>query len=412
MDIVTRAKNICLSPLTEWPIIAAEPATPGGLLTGYAAPLAAIGAVAGFIGGVVIGHTLPFVGHYRVPLVAGLITALVTFGMALVGVFVLSLVINALAPTFGGEKNDLQALKVAVYSYTPAWIAGVLNLSLLLAMLGIFAALYGLYLLYLGLPRLMKSPENKALPYTVVVLICAIVISIVLSAATAMVAGAGVYGRAATTASSSGDVQFDKDSPLGKLQDISKKMEDSARKGEAAAKSGDANAQAAAAVEGLGALFGGGKRVDPISIEQLKPLVPDTLAGLPKTASSAEKTGFASLMVSKAEATYSDGAGKRVTLDISDTGGVSGIMALAGWASVQGEREDDTGSERTQRIDGRLTHEKTSKNGGTNEYAIVIADRFVVSLTARGVDVATLKTAVSGMDIAKLESMKDAGVTK
>ncbi len=412
MDIVTRAKNICLSPLTEWPIIAAEPATPGGLLTGYAAPLAAIGAVAGFIGGVVIGHTLPFVGHYRVPLVAGLITALVTFGMALVGVFVLSLVINALAPTFGGEKNDLQALKVAVYSYTPAWIAGVLNLSLLLAMLGIFAALYGLYLLYLGLPRLMKSPENKALPYTVVVLICAIVISIVLSAATAMVAGAGVYGRAATTASSSGDVQFDKDSPLGKLQDISKKMEDSARKGEAAAKSGDANAQAAAAVEGLGALFGGGKRVDPISIEQLKPLVPDTLAGLPKTASSAEKTGFASLMVSKAEATYSDGAGKRVTLDISDTGGVSGIMALAGWASVQGEREDDTGSERTQRIDGRLTHEKTSKNGGTNEYAIVIADRFVVSLTGRGVDVAALKTAVSGMDIAKLESMKDAGVTK
>ncbi|MEO6236206.1 MAG: Yip1 family protein [Vicinamibacterales bacterium] len=412
MDIVTRAKNICLSPLTEWPIIAAEPATPGGLLIGYAAPLAAIGAVAGFIGGVVIGHTLPFVGHYRVPLVSGLITAIVTFGMALVGVFVLSLVINALAPTFGGEKNDLQALKVAVYSYTPAWIAGVLNISLLLAMLGIFAALYGLYLLYLGLPRLMKSPQDKALPYTIVVLICAIVISIVLAAATAMVAGAGMYGRTATTASSSGDVQFDKDSALGKLQDISKKMEDSARKGEAAAKSGDPNAQAAAAVEGLGALFGGGKRVDPISIEQLKPLVPDTLAGLPKTASSAEKTGFASLMVSKAEATYSDGAGKRVTLDISDTGGVSGIMALAGWASVQGEREDDTGSERTQRIDGRLTHEKTSKNGGTNEYAIVIADRFVVSVTGRGVDLATLKTAVSGIDIAKLESMKDTGVTK
>ncbi len=412
MDLITRAKNICLSPNTEWPVIAAEPATAGGLIGGYAAPLAAIGAIAGFIGGSIIGHTLPFVGHYRVPMVSGLVTAILTFAMALVGVFVLSLIINALAPTFGGEKNDLQALKVAVYSYTPAWLAGVLNISLLLAMLGILAALYGLYLLYLGLPRLMKSPQDKALPYTVVVLICAIVISIVLAAATAMVAGAGMLGGASSTASSGGDVQFDKDSALGKLQDISKKMEESAKKGEAAAKSGDPNAQAAAAIEGLGALLGGGKRVDPVGIDRLKPLVPETLAGLPKTSSNAEKTGFANLMVSKAEATYSDGAGKRVVLDISDTGGVSGIMALAGWASVEGEREDDTGSERTQRINGRLTHEKTSKNGGTNEFALVIAERFVVSAKGTGVAVAALKAAVGGLDLAKLESMKDVGVTK
>jgi hypothetical protein len=259
----------------------------------------------------------------------------------------------------------------------------------------------------------MKSPESKALPYTVVVLICAIVISVILSTATAMVAGTAMLGSAAMNANnSSGDVQFDKDSALGKLQDISKKLEDSAKKGEAAAKSGDPNAQAAAAVEGLGALFGGGKHVDPIGIEQLKPLVPETLVGLPKTASRAEKTGFASLMVSKAEATYSDGAGKRVTLDISDTGGVSGIMALAGWANVQGEQEDDNGSERTQRIDGRLTHEKASKRGGTNEYAVVIADRFVVSLKGDGVDLAALKTAAGTIDIAKLESLKDVGVTK
>jgi hypothetical protein len=51
MDLIQRAKNICLTPTTEWPVIATEPATPGGLLGGYAAPLAAIGAIAGFIGG-------------------------------------------------------------------------------------------------------------------------------------------------------------------------------------------------------------------------------------------------------------------------------------------------------------------------------------------------------------------------
>ncbi len=117
-------------------------------------------------------------------------------------------------------------------------------------------------------------------------------------------------------------------------------------------------------------------------------------------------------MVSKAEARYGDGAGKTVTLEISDTGGVSGIMALAGWAGIEGESEDDNGSERTQKVNGRLTHEKTSKNGGTNEFAVVLVDRFVVSAKGTGVDVGTLKAAVSGMSLAKLESMKDAGVSR
>ena len=71
MSIVERAKNICLTPNTEWPIIAAEPATPAALVTGYVVPLAAIGAVAGFIGGSIVGHTLPFVGTYRVPFLSG-----------------------------------------------------------------------------------------------------------------------------------------------------------------------------------------------------------------------------------------------------------------------------------------------------------------------------------------------------
>ena len=120
-------------------------------------------------------------GTYRVPFVTGLVVALFTFCMAVVGVFVLSLVINALAPTFGGEQNSTQALKVAVYSYTPAWIAGVLNIVPVLGILGIFAAFYALYLLYLGLPRLMKCPEDKAVAYTAVVVVCAIVLSIVIS---------------------------------------------------------------------------------------------------------------------------------------------------------------------------------------------------------------------------------------
>lgn len=408
MDIIQRAKNICLTPTTEWAVIATEPATTGGLLKDYAAPLAAIGAIAGLIGGTIIGRTIPFVGHYRVPIVTGLVAAIYTFGMALVGVFVLSLIIDALAPTFGGEKNPTQALKLAVYSYTPAWIAGVLQIFTVLAILGIFAGLYGIYLLYLGLPHLMRSPKDKSIPYTAVVLICAIVLSVVITAIGGLVLGAGMVSTGALTSSS--DVKFDKDSPLGKLDALGKKLDESNKKMEAAGKSGDPNAQAAAAMEGLGALLGGGKRVDPIGIDQLKPLVPETFGGLPKTASNAEKSGIAGLMVSKAEATYSDGAEKRVTLEISDTGGVSGIMALAGWAGVEGESEDDNGSERTHKENGRLMHEKRSKRGGTNEFAVVLGDRFVVTAKGRGVDLDALKAAVGSLDLAKLEGMKDVGV--
>lgn len=414
-SIVDRAKNICLTPNTEWPVIAAEATTPATLVSGYVAPLAAIGAIAGFIGGTLIGHTLPMVGTYRVPFFSGLVVAAFTFCMAIVGVFVLAFIINTLAPNFGGEQNSTQALKVAVYSYTPAWIAGVLQIVPLLGVFGIFAALYGLYLLYLGLPRLMKVADDKAVAYTVVVVICAIVLSVVITFIAGAIAGAGAIGAGvlsgASTRSSS-EVQFDKNSPMGKLQELGTKLEESNKKMVAAQKSGDANAQAAAAAETLGTLLGGGKRVDPVAIDELKAFVPESFAGLPKTASSAEKTGIASLMVSKAEARYGDGAGKRVTLDISDTGGVSGLIGLASWVGVEGEKDDDRGSEKTQKVGGRIVHERTSKTGGTNEFGIVLGDRFVVSATGNGVGVSELKAAISGLDLARLESMKNAGVRK
>ena len=410
MDIIQRAKNICLTPKTEWPVIAAEPADTGALLGGYAAPLAAIPAAAGFIGSAIIGLSLPFVGHYRVPFMSALVGAVLSLGMAIVGVFVLSLIIDALAPTFNGEKNSIQSLKVAVYSCTPAWLAGVLQIIPVLGVLSIFGAIYAFYLLYLGLPVLKKSPQDKAVPYTVVVLVCAIVIWIVIAMIGGMVVGTGMAGAALVGANRSSDVTVDKDSALGKLDALGKKLDESNKKMEAAAKSGDPNAQAAAAIESLGTLLGGGKRVEPVSPDALKPLVPDNFAGLPKTRSSSEKDGALGLMMSKAEATYGDGADKRATLEITDTGGVSGLTALAGWAGVEGDSDDENGSERTYKKDGRLVHEKLSKSGGTNEFAVVIADRFVVTAKGNGVTLDALKSAMSGLDIGKLEGMKGAGV--
>jgi hypothetical protein len=231
-----------------------------------------------------------------------------------------------------------------------------------------------------------------------------------------MMAGAAAgapAGGAFGAPPASSTVQYDPNSPMGKLQALGAKMDESSKKMEAAEKRGDQGAQVSAAMEGLGALLGGGKRVDPIPIDQLKPFVPDTFAGLPKTSSNAEKTGIPGIMVSKAEATYGDGAQKRVTLEISDTGGASGIMALAGWANIEGEKDNEDFSERTSKVNGRLTHEKASKrSGGTNEFAVVLGDRFVVGASGNGVELNALKTAVSGLSLAQLESMRNAGVQK
>jgi hypothetical protein len=412
MGLVDRAKNICITPNTEWPVIAGEASTTAGLMSGYVAPLAVIGPIAGFIGGSIIGHSLPFVGTFRTPVMMGIGVAIFTYVMAFVGVFILSLIINALAPSFGGEKNSQQALKVAVYAYTPAWLAGILSIIPFLGMLAILAALYGLYLLYLGLPKLMKCPEDKTIGYTVVVVICAIVLSIVIGAIGAMIAGAGAMATGALGGRSSApSIQFDKDSPVGKLEQFGKGMEAATKKIEAAQKSGNQKEAAEAAMAGLGTLLGGGKSVEAVDIEKLKPLVPETLAGLAKKSSRSDKSGAAGFMVSKTEAEYGDGAGKSIQLEITDMGSASGLMGLASWANLQGEKEDQYGTEKTQKVNGRMVHEKSRKSGG-GEYSVVIAERFMVEAKSSSADLNTLKSAVASLDLGKLESMKDEGVKK
>jgi hypothetical protein len=175
MALPDRVKRILLTPKEEWRVIDTEPATPASLYTGYIIPLAAIGPIAQAIGYSVFGVSLPFMGTYRTPIGSAIIGAVVTFALTLVGVFVLALVIDALAPTFNGTRNQIQALKVAAYASTASWLAGIFALVPGLRVLGILG-LYSLYLLYLGLPVLMKSPAEKALGYTVVVIIAAIVL--------------------------------------------------------------------------------------------------------------------------------------------------------------------------------------------------------------------------------------------
>jgi hypothetical protein len=180
MDLIDRAKAILLQPKEEWQVINTEHTTPAELYTSYIVPLAAIGPVASLIGLSIVGIRLPSLGTYRMPLGTSLAHAVARYLMTLAGVYVLALIINALAGTFSGEKNEIQALKVATYASTAAWVAGIFMVIPMLGVLGILG-LYSLYLLYLGLPILMKVPQEKALGYTAVVIIAAIVIFMVIN---------------------------------------------------------------------------------------------------------------------------------------------------------------------------------------------------------------------------------------
>ena len=406
MSLIERAKNICISPKSEWELIATETTPTAKILTGYVLPLAAVAAIAGFIGMCFIGQSMAFMGTFRMPVAWGLAMAIYHVVMAVVSVFVVGFLVDALAPTFGGQKNMAQAIKIPAYSYTPVWLASVLMIIPALGVVVLLAAIYAIYLIYLGLPRVMKSPPEKAAGYTAVVVISAIVVAVVISVigglitAPALIATGG-YGMGGAPAPI-----YDKASPMGKLDEFSKKMEEAGKKMEAAEKSGDPNKQMEAALGALGTAFSGGKGVEPLSIEELKPVVPETFSGLPRTSMKTERSGVTGFTVAKAQAVYGDASGKHVALEVMDTGGAAGLMGLATWMGVTGEVEDDSHMERTRREGRRLIHEEVSKRGGANKYSIVLGERFVVSAEGRGVDLNTLKSGVASLDLAKFESMK------
>jgi hypothetical protein len=178
MNLVERVKAILLSPKTEWPVIDGETGDPTYLFTNYVAILAAVPAVAAFIGLSLLGVGVGF----------AFIVALLSYVIHCAGWYVMALVIDALAPTFGGQKNLPAALKLSAYSLTAVWLAGIFQIIPILGILGILG-LYSIYLLWLGLPVLMRVPETKATAYTASVVGVMIVIGIVIAVLRRVIVG-------------------------------------------------------------------------------------------------------------------------------------------------------------------------------------------------------------------------------
>lgn len=192
MNAAFRAQAILADPAAEWVKIEQESGDAAYLLTGYVAVLALIPAIFGFVGACIVGAVTPGAETVRAPILDGLFGAVFGYVATCATVLVLGLVIDLLAPIFGGRRDFDSAFKLAVYSYTPVWLAGVFLLAPGLRFLGL-TSLYGVYLLWIGLPQLMKSPQPKVLGYTAVIVACALVATLVVATAQHAMFGLTVF---------------------------------------------------------------------------------------------------------------------------------------------------------------------------------------------------------------------------
>jgi hypothetical protein len=160
--LVARIPRLLLSPQTEWKAIDVEPATQGSLLFGYAAVLAAIPSGAYLLGRLVWTGDAP----------GALSGAIVSYVLMLILTYVAALVVDGFAPAFEIRRDRVRALKLVVYSLTPYWLAGVLFVRFSLYAFSWLAGLYAFFLVFLGVPRLMKVEGERAVVYAIVAMIC------------------------------------------------------------------------------------------------------------------------------------------------------------------------------------------------------------------------------------------------
>jgi hypothetical protein len=166
--ILNRIKNILLQPAQEWDAIRNENLTVAELFTTYLVIVAAVPAVAGFIGSTVVGIPASFIGTVRPNVFRALSAAAVGYAASLAGVYLAALVVDKLAPAFKSTPNMTRALKLVGFTSLAVWAAGIVNILPMFSPLVVLVALYAIYIFYLGLPKLMGTPPDKVIPYMIV----------------------------------------------------------------------------------------------------------------------------------------------------------------------------------------------------------------------------------------------------
>lgn len=373
-----RIRRILFAPKEEWPAIAAESTSAGQIFRSWVLPLAAIGPVAALIGSLVFGHGL-FGIRYRPSFGAAAVTAIIGYVGIVASVYIAALIFNWLAPAFKGTANQLAAVKLAAFSFTAAALASVFQIVPALAWLGILG-FYGLYLLYLGAPVLMKVPEEKALPYTVV----AVLVSVVLTFAVgALTAGVGkLLAPAPKAGSLSGKVAIPGvgSLDLSKLEETTKALEKRGRETPKAS----------------------------LPIDTLKALLPERIGQWERTSLSGSSAGVAGFANAQADGSYRLGD-QTFRLEVMDIAVAGGFAAMAGALDIQSSEETEDGYEKTSTVSGRMTTERWSHKTHRGKYGVMVANRFMVEAEGEAPDISVLKAAVEAVGFAKLEKLAQQG---
>ena len=365
--IFERAKAIILTPREEWNKIAGETTPQGDILLRYAIPLAAIGPVAGFIGGQLFGYGA-FGFSYRPGIIEGLSTALVSFALSLASLYVVSFIADFLAPKFGGEANKFNAFKLVAYSYTASWAAGIFGLIPSLGFFGLLG-LYSIYLLYTGATPMMKVPQEKAGGFTAVTILCAFVLALIIAPITAAITGAFGFGAMsmASNSNAGGKITLPGGGTIdtGKMEEMTKQLE--------------------------GVTSG---KTTPVDAGKMLQLLPGSIGSYERMA--AETVGMGA-MGSTAEGTYTSGdkSFKLKVIDMSALGAIAGLGAAMG---VQQSREDADGYERTGTVNGQMQSESWNKTSRSGKFGVVVANRFMIEAEGNATSVDELKAAVASVD--------------
>jgi hypothetical protein len=379
--LIGRIKSILLKPKEEWPVIASESTSPGDLFTRYVIPLAAIGPVATLIGSQAFGYGA-FGITYRPSLVTSITSALTQFLLAIVMVVAVGIIAEKLAPKFGGEPNRRQAFKWVAYGATASWVAGIFGLVPMLGVLSILG-LYSLYLFYVGATPMMKVPEDRALGYTAVTVVCAIALSLaaglVTSAVTGIVGGGAALISGATSGSDDdGEVSGTIGIPgLGSIN--VDEMEEAAERMERMANG----------------------EIEAVSSTDLAALLPANIGSYARTATESNSVGQ---MGSNASATYESGD-NRFKLQVTDMLAMGGIAGMASAMNVEHSREDADGYERVQNIDGQMVTESWNNSSSRGTYGVMVDDRFMVQAEGNAANIDELKAAVATIDQGQLEEL-------
>lgn len=381
--LVDRIKRLVMSPKTEWPAIEAEPMTLNSIMIGWVLPLAAIGPVAGVIRNLIFPMTV-FGVSFRVPLIGSIVQAALAIGLTMLGVWLWSLVLDALAPNFKGTKNPIAALKLVAFSATAAWLCGVFQLTWVTAPLAILG-LYSAYLFWVGVPVMMKVPDDQRPVYVVVAVLVGIVVNFVVAAVAAALAGMMFVmtpGAGLTTPGGSvtiGGTTID----TGKLE-------------------AQAATLKAASEKMQGSMADGGqKAVDPAALQNL---LPASIAGWNRTSVESQGAGAAGLNGSNAKAEFQAGD-QNFSLSVTDMGAMGSIATLGGAVNASSSKQTATGYEKTEMQGGNMVREEWDNQSKSGSYSVMVASRFAVEAKGSAPSMDVLKNAVGAIDLGRVQAL-------